>query len=144
MKKSATLVTLLIMWVLLTWCFRNKDKESIWIQEEEKDPCTQSWWIIENWEYWEICTFNDWSFCNLNSFLKWDCKKWDKYEEIKYTDNESLLNCPITFEPVCGEDWQTYANKCFLERQGINQAENAYVWEDWKCIYITLEEILNE
>lgn len=141
MKKSQLLLIITASCFLLTWCFWNNDNNDF---SEAKDPCTSNWWVIWTWEFWDECNFDDWSFCLLNSLLDWNCKKGEKFDNVKYNENEALYNCPITYEPVCWEDWQLYANNCFLERQGISKAENAYLWPEWNCIFVELEDILAE
>ena len=114
MKKTFTLSCLLASCIVLTGCsFFWKDKK---VEEENNvnvefvDPCAAASWVFTLWELWSICKFDDWSFCSTTSFLEWECKKWDKYEEVKYSENKWLLYCSEDYDPVCWEDGYMYMN----------------------------------
>ena len=135
MKRINTALWIVCLWILLAWCsffwWDKEGSESDW--KEQYDPCSKWWGFITLWEYWNICKFADWSFCSTMSFLDWTCKSWDKYEDVKYTENNWLLNCSTDFAPVCWEDWNLYLNECFLERQDIKPS-TTLVEKDWGCV----------
>ena len=141
MKKTITVLCILLCFLLVGWIFFWKNQK----QEEKKtveylDPCAVGWWKISLWEFWNVCVFDDGSFCSAVSFLNWECKKWDKYEEIKYSDNESLLYCPLDYEPVCWEDGFVYMNNCIIERQWI-QKSKTHKPVKWACVPMDESEI---
>ena len=139
MKKTLTLSCLLASCIVLTGCsFFWKDKK---VEEENNvnvefvDPCAAASWVFTLWELWSICKFDDWSFCSTTSFLEWECKKWDKYEEVKYSENKWLLYCSEDYDPVCWEDGYMYMNECLLERQEIKKSENLKA-VNWVCVEV--------
>lgn len=142
MKKTQSIWWLLLFWMVLSWCsFFWWDKQEEKTDYEFYDPCSIWSWFISLWEYWNICKFDDWSFCSTTSFLDWTCKSWDKYEEVKYSDNDWLLNCPTDYVPVCWEDGYLYLNDCFLDRQWISKSQTL-VEKDGACVLA--EEISEE
>lgn len=142
MKKTITVTCILVLCVLLVgwfFYFKNQKKEDI-KTVGFVDPCAVGWWYITLSDFWNICVFDDWSFCSAVSFLNWECKKWDKFEEKKYSDNESLLYCPVEYNPVCWEDGNVYMNSCIVERQWIQQSKTHKVVK-WTCVPMDESEI---
>jgi hypothetical protein len=72
--------------------------------------------------------------------MNWECKQWDKFEEVKYSENESLLCCPVDYEPVCWEDGNVYMNSCILERNSLIQSKTLKVVK-WACVPMNESEI---
>ena len=142
MKKTVTVLCILAVCVLLVgWFFfwknqKHEDKKQV----EYFDPCVIGWWHISLWEFWNICVFEDGSFCSAVSFMNWECKQWDKFEEVKYSENESLLYCPADYEPVCWEDGKVYMNSCILERHSLVQSKTLKVVK-WACVPMNESEI---
>ena len=146
MKKTITVLCILLCFLLVGWIYFWKNQK----QDEEKiveilDPCTAEWGYLTWWEFWKICIFDDGSFCDAESFQKWVCKKWERIEEVKYSENESLLYCPVEYHPVCWEDGHVYMNSCILERQWLAQSKTQKVVK-WTCVPMDESEIaaLNE
>ena len=142
MKKTIALSCLLASCVVLTGC------SFFWKKEEKKEDvkvtqfenlCAADSWSMTLWDYWFICTFDDGSFCNTKSYLDWECKKWDQFEEVKYSDNEWILYCPNTYNPVCWENGFVYMNDCLLERQWIEKSTTLRP-EEWLCVEIESNE----
>ena len=143
MKKTLALTCLLASCIILTGCsFFSKDKKVEEVEEnnvEFIDPCAVGSGYMTLWDFWYVCNFDDWSFCSTKDFLEWTCKKWDKFEEIKYSDNAWLLYCPLEYEPVCWENGYVYMNECLLDRQLIKKSETLKAI-DWACVEIEVTE----
>ena len=113
---------------------------------ESDDICTTNGWTLTNRaEWWDItvCAFDDDSFCFLEDLESWNCEKWFIFfgdKEASDTENEveevNVEDCEtMAQEIVCGEDGNTYFNRCYLNAAWVaEETELAHV-ENWECIY---------
>lgn len=149
MKKTLVLSSVLLLSILLVGCGK-KDNTETTIEENvpvnNNDVCSDNGWILTNRaEWWDItvCAFDDDSFCFLEDLESWNCGKWFIFfgdKEASDAENETeevnVEDCEkIAQEIVCGEDGNTYFNRCYLNAAWVaEETELAHV-ENWECIY---------
>jgi hypothetical protein len=151
MKKLLIVPALLTATLLLVWCGdQNEETTTNQISNEDNNICENSEWeLINRAEWWDVtvCWYNDWTFCFLEDLKSWDCEKWIlpiNDEEEKSNIEENVTEEPAEFEVkdceqmekdvVCGKDWNTYFNRCYLEASWIEEAETAHA-ENWECVF---------
>lgn len=91
----------------------------------------------------DICILNDEDFCYMSDVMDWGCDLLyqdmldiQDMHESERAYQEYVAECydqpQIT---VCGEDWITYYNKCFMEKAGVQEETELAQVVDWECIY---------
>ena len=157
MKKSLIVPSLLWASILLSSCGNqnNINETNINIDPEKNEICNNNKWILTNRaEWWDItvCAFDDDSFCFLEDLESWLCKKglifFEDTDEINdeidnvinWNDNEVQESesdeCDqMEEEIVCWKDWNTYQNKCYLDKAWVEEETELAQVEDWQCIF---------
>lgn len=122
-----------------------------------EESCTDKWWDTkirhEWWEKYYVCIFSDESYCMLNELKAEKCGPWtyfyynDSIDWNNKNDNQNenfkqeapildeLSKCNEFWENiVCGENWNTYFNKCYLDLAGVEEIKLAKII-DWQCVF---------
>lgn len=109
-----------------------------------EEACIDNNGQISQTEEWEdICILNDEEFCYMIDVMDWGCDLLyqdmldiqDMHEsEREY--QEYIAECyeqpQIT---VCGQDWNAYYNRCFMEKAGVEEETELAEVVDGECIY---------
>lgn len=157
MKKSLIVPSLLWASILLTGCWNQDTTNNIdtSIDLEKSEICNNNKWTLTNRaEWWDIrvCAFDDDSFCFLEDLKSWLCEKGQIffedtnkiYEEIDNTKtwnnnevekSENDECAQMEQEIVCWKDWNTYQNKCYLDKAWVEEETELAQVEDWVCIF---------
>lgn len=92
---------------------------------------------------YDICILNDNNYCYIDEIIDWECN-WLTYDiediyEIHAEERayqEYIAECyeqeQIT---VCGQDWNSYYNRCFMEKAWIEEETELAEVIDWECVY---------
>ena len=142
MKKLLVVLVLLSFSLVLAGCGKKDNTEVENLVTADVDSCAANGWNLVNWvESWDadVCVFDDNSFCSLDGLDSWDCQKWAEFFENDVDNEESASDvneCEgLPQEIVCGEDWNTYFNKCYLDASWVKEeVELAHV-ENWECVF---------
>lgn len=151
MKKLLIIPTLLSVSLLLVWCGDEENNATIeeLSNNEINNICEENEWeLVNRVEWWDVvvCWFKDWSFCFVDDLISWACEKWFikfKDEDDNLTgENISEENIPDFSEcdqtekdVVCGKDWNTYFNKCYLDAAWIEEETELAHVENWECTF---------
>ena len=95
----------------------------------------------EDWE--DICILNDEEFCYMSDIIDWGCDLLyqdmldiQEMHEAEREYQEYVAECyqepQIT---VCGQDWNPYYNRCFMEKAGVEEETELAEVVDGECIY---------
>ena len=134
MKNSLLILSLIILWISLTWCQKQGNIEAC---SATNGSCTNTkeylvWeqicidyngQISETEDGSKICILNDNDFCYLEDLQNWWCDLLPPQPE-----------CTEEWSPVCWKDWNTYNNRCLLEAAWIEEDTQAEVTENW-CVF---------
>lgn len=98
--------------------------------------------LSEDEEWNEICIFDD-NFCYINDMLVWLCDylEYDVQEVYNIHEEERmyqeyLAECYQEEQnTVCGKDWNSYYNRCFMEKAWVEEESEFAEVIDWECIY---------
>ena len=123
------------------WDMRYYD-DSLYVYAEQ--ACFDNYWQISQTEDWEdICILNDEEFCYMSDIMDWACDLL--YQDMLDIQNmhesermyqEYIAECyeqeQIT---VCGKDWITYYNRCFMEKAWVEEETEMAEIVDWECVF---------
>ncbi len=95
----------------------------------------------EDWE--DICILNDEEFCYMSDIIDWGCDLLyqdmidvQDMHEAEREYQEYVAECyeqpQIT---VCGQDGNSYYNKCFMEKAGIEEETELAEVVDGECVF---------
>ena len=95
----------------------------------------------EDWE--NICILNDEEFCYMSDIIDWGCDLLyqdmldiQAMHESEREYQEYIAECyqepQIT---VCGQDWNSYYNKCFMEKAGVEEETELAEVVDGECVF---------
>lgn len=95
----------------------------------------------EEWVY--ICILSDDEFCYMEDIVDWGCdllkysvQDINDIHEQERAYQEYVAECynepQIT---VCGQDWNPYYNRCFMEKAGVQEETELAEVVNWECIY---------
>ena len=145
-----------LLWisVLLTGCWNQNNTQDINLNVDlqKSEICNNSKWILTNRaEWWDItvCAYDDGSFCFLEDIESWLCEKGliffedtneineeiDNNEMSNNNDSESSECDQLEQNIVCGKDWNTYQNRCYLNEAGVEEETETAQVENWVCIF---------
>ena len=109
-----------------------------------EQACIDSNWQVSKTEEWvDICILSDDEFCYMDDIADWGCDLlkysvqdvYDEHEDER-AYQEYIAECynqpQIT---VCGQDWNSYYNKCFMEKAGVEEETELAEVVDGECIY---------
>ena len=93
--------------------------------------------LSENDLWDEICIFSDDDFCYIGDILNWSCEFVEIYEYEDESEYQKYLEeCYLQGQwVVCGEDWNTYYNRCFMDMAWVEEETELAEVVDWECIY---------
>ncbi len=142
MKKIFVVIMLLSFSLVLVSCGKKSEKEAVNIIDSENDTCSINGWnlvnMTGNWNG-SVCVFDDESFCSLDDFNNWNCQKWTMFFDGEIDSNESVSDVEecdkIPQEIVCGKDWNTYFNRCYLNASWVEEETELAHVENWECIF---------
>ena len=91
----------------------------------------------------DICILNDDEFCYMSDVMDWGCDLLyqdmldiQDMHESERAYQEYVAECyeqpQVT---VCGEDWITYYNRCFMEKAGVQEETELAEVVDWECVF---------
>lgn len=144
--KKILIVPVLWLSLLLIGCGKQNDVEVNTPNSDVVTPdtmCIEKWWtLINRAEWWDItvCKFDDDSFCFLENLESGNCEQgyiFFEDEEIGEEVNKaSVEECEkMDQEIVCGEDWNTYFNRCYMEAAGVEEETELARVENSECIF---------
>lgn len=150
MKK--VLVFSVLLWVTLFFVGCNNKEEDKTTASTNSNPeyeelCSNNGGVLQIWdEGWEnaaVCFYSDNTFCFVEDVLSGNCDKWDiPFYNDNYDVNSELMEksdfkeCDAMEEEiVCGKDWNTYSNKCYMEASGVEQETELAKVVDGKCLF---------
>lgn len=109
-----------------------------------EEACIDNNGQLSQTEDWEgICILSDEEFCYIRDVVDWWCDLL--YQDMLDIQNmhederayqEYISECyeqPMV--TVCGQDWNPYANRCFMEKAGVEEETELAEVVDWECIY---------
>lgn len=109
-----------------------------------EQACIDSNWEIDTVESWDRLCFFWWSkICSIENIIKGDCEYIsynlqdiiDIHEEEK-AYQEYIAECYEQENiPVCWEDWNTYYNKCFMEKAWVNEEKELAEIISGQCVF---------
>ena len=148
MKKTLVVSSVLLLSILVVGCGKKDNTKEITVEENvpttNNDVCTTNNGTLTNRaEWWDItvCAFDDDSFCFIEDLESGNCEKWfiffdEKASETGTVEEVNIEDCEtMAQEIVCGEDGNTYFNRCYLNAAWVaEETELAHV-ENWECIY---------
>lgn len=137
-----------LFWISLSLVACGKSDKS----DESKDGqnlvnweklCEEKWWVMQVWnEWWEdasVCLFPDASYCLTESLETEECSatflSGVKSEEVAHVETDMEKCDRMEKDIVCGKDWNTYFNRCYLEVSGIEEETQSARVEDGECVY---------
>ena len=109
-----------------------------------EQACIDSNGQISQTEEWvDICILGDDEFCYMDDIADWGCdllkyNVQDIYDihEDERAYQEYVAECyELPQVTVCGQDWNAYYNKCFMEKAGVQEETELAEVVDGKCIY---------
>ncbi len=91
----------------------------------------------------DICILNDEEFCYMSDVMDWGCdllyQDMIDIQDMHESEREYQEYVAECYEQpqitVCGEDWNTYYNRCFMEKAGVKEETELAEVVDWECIY---------
>ena len=132
----------LAAWSCKKWDMKYHDEDGLYPYAEQ--ACIDNNGQLSQTEDWEdICILSDDEFCYMSDVMDWWCDLLyqdmldiqDMHEDEK-AYQEYVAECynqpQIT---VCGEDWNSYYNRCFMEKAGVKEETELAEVVDWECIY---------
>lgn len=109
-----------------------------------EEACIDSNGQISQTEEWvDICILSDDEFCYMDDIADWGCDLlkysvqdvYDEHEDER-AYQEYIAECynqpQIT---VCGQDWNSYYNKCFMEKAGVEEETGLAEVIDGQCVF---------
>lgn len=157
--KKTLILPLLWTSILIAGCENqnNIENPNTTIDLQKSEICSDNKWTLTNWaEWWDItvCAFDDGSFCFLEDLESELCKKGliffednkdtgieDEVDNTEASDtNESEeteeIECDQSEQDiVCWKDWNTYQNRCYLNKAWTEEESELAHVENWECIY---------
>ena len=99
--------------------------------------------LSENDEWYSICILEDDTSCLINDIINWWCESLTTSLQsiIDMHDEEAayqqyLAECYDQEQHVvCWKDWNSYYNRCFMEKAGVEEETELAEVVDWECIY---------
>jgi len=109
-----------------------------------EQACIDSNGQISQTEYEEdICIFSDNEFCYMDDIMDWACDllKYNVQEvyDIHESEREYQEYVAECYEQpqvtVCGQDGNSYYNRCFMEKSGVEEETELAEVVDGECVY---------
>ena len=109
-----------------------------------EQACIDSNGQISQTEEWvDICILSDDEFCYMDDVADWGCDLL-KYNVQDIYDihkderayQEYIAECYNQPQgTVCGQDWNEYYNRCFMEKAWVEEETELAQVENWECIF---------
>ncbi len=95
----------------------------------------------EDWE--DICILNDEEFCYMSDIIDWGCdllyQDMIDVQDMHEAEREYQKYVAECYEQpqitVCGQDGNSYYNKCFMEKAGIEEETELAEVVDGECVF---------
>lgn len=95
----------------------------------------------EKWE--DICILSDDEFCYMSDIMDWACDLLyqdmldiQDMHESERAYQQYVAECyEQPYDTVCWEDWNSYPNRCFMEKAGVAEETELAEVVDWECVF---------
>ena len=91
----------------------------------------------------DICILNDDEFCYMSDVMDWGCDLLyqdmldiQDMHESERAYQEYVAECyNQPYDTVCWEDGNSYPNRCFMEKAGVQEETELAEVVDWECVF---------